>query len=106
MQGNPVKLYRIQDKETKQFWVGTRSYDGKDIWSDKGAFFHNVEPIERWLMYLAGAAIKRETMQSERCVFVIKSGYQKRLQKYRVVVTDVTVKGHKRIEAKNFVRLL
>lgn len=99
-----MKLYRIQSKETKKFWVGIRWYDKKDIWSDGGAFFRNVEPIERWLMYLAGSVVCRETIGSERCTFIVKSGYRRRLKKYRVVITDVDIKGHKRINAEDFVR--
>lgn len=99
-----MKLYRIQHKETKQFWVGTRWYDKKDIWSDSGAFFRNVEPVERWLMYLAGSVVCRKTVGSERCTFVVKTGYKRRLKKFQVVVTDVTVNSSKKIKAEDFVR--
>jgi hypothetical protein len=97
-------LYRIQDKETRKFWGGVRWYDQKNIWSDKGAFFHNVEPIERWLMYLAGAAIIKKGGERITYVYVTPRGYKRRLQKYRVVVADVTVKGSKKINAEDFIK--
>ena len=99
-----MKLYRIQDKETKQFWGGVRWYDQKHIWGDKGSFYHNVEPIERWLMFLAGAVINKKGGERIVYTYIIKSGYKRRLKKYRVVVTDVTVNGSKRIEASEFVK--
>ncbi len=101
-----MKLYRIQDKETKQFWGGVRWYDQKHIWSDKGSFYHNVEPIQRWLMFLAGAVVNRDVgPKAERVVwtYIVKAGYKRRLKRYRVVITDVTVNGSKKIEASEFV---
>lgn len=99
-----MKLYRIQDKETKKFWGGVRWYDQKHIWSDKGSFYHNVEPIERWLMFLAGAVITKQGGERINYIYVIKAGYKRRLKNYRVVVTDVMVNGSKKFEAEEFVK--
>lgn len=96
-------LYRIQCKASKQFFCGFRWVQQVEYWNDSGAFFRTPEIIRMHLMRLAGANVIRSSMHGRSFIATATPKQLKNLEKYRVMITDVTVKKQRRLEAYNFV---
>lgn len=117
-------LYRLQNKQTGQFFCHVQPYSGKITWNDKGSFFRTIDTMRKHLAYLIGEYVERENDGFPRRTkykgslhykyskrwdegrYVYKeNGFKFRLSRlkyYQVVVTDVTVKGEKIIQGTDF----
>ena len=88
-------LYRIQRKSDKQFFCGFRWVQHEEYWNDSGAFFRLPDTIRMHLLDLAGARITRSSMCGRGFIYSINAKKMKNLEKYRVVINDVAIKGTK-----------
>jgi hypothetical protein len=96
-------LYRIQRKSDKQFFAGFRWAQHEQYWNDSGAFYRTPDTIRMHLLDLAGARINRSSMHGRGFSYEITAEKLKNLEQYRVIISDVSIKGTKRLEAFNFV---
>lgn len=126
-------LYRIQHKQTKKFFAVIRWWDGRISWTETGAFYRQVDTIQKHLEYLMGEYVQREKDKFPKWVGYLHTSllnkklrgshplrnkafaigdrrkywtrtYRNKLKLYRIVINDVLVKGERFVNVDKFAR--
>lgn len=98
-----MKLYRIRDVRTSKFLGGWRWYNGREIWSQSGAFYRRPETIIHHLQVLCSNKQFQPDARGTKVYPVVKYDRRK-LKNYRVVIDEVECKGQSFVHATTFMR--
>lgn len=104
-----MKLYRIRRKDTGEFFTTWSPYSTEPYFNTSGAFFKKIDTIADHLRLLVsdwhrhdnslgfGALLKRGN-------YTVKKTYKARLNRYEVVVSNVSVNGEEIIKASDILK--
>jgi hypothetical protein len=108
-----VTLYRIRRKSDGKLFGGLAypwHKSGKERWTDKGTFYHEIDTISCWLKVLCGDwqehkdSVRWGTRWSGAKLSECLDQFDRaRLELYEVVVTDIEICGTKTIQATELV---